>query len=134
MECRGAWNVVVGLRSCRESMNTRQKIALIFAAESGVHVLLLACGLVLSWKGIVPVWALLAVFALSPIYMVPVTVLGRRFNKRFEAAKLRGRTLCSRCEYEIPETSEKIACPECGVVRSAKEHRDVMESWNLWKS
>lgn len=114
-------------------MNTRQKIALTFAAGFGVHVLLLVGSFLLSWKWMVPRWSTLVVIASSPLDMLPVMFFGRRFNKRFEAAKLRGRTLCSRCEYEIPETQEKVACSECGVVRSAKEHREVMESWNLWK-
>lgn len=115
-------------------MNTRQKIAWTSTAGAGVHTLLLVGSFVLYWKGMAPFWTTLLVIASSPLDTLPLIIFSRRFNKRFEEAKARGRTLCSRCEYEIPETSEKVACPECGVVRSAKEHRDVMESWNLWKS
>lgn len=114
-------------------MNTRQKIASTFALGFGVIVLLSVVAVVLYHKGNIPVWATLVVIALSPIEMVPVMILGRRFGKRYAEAKARGRMLCSRCEYEIPETREKVACPECGVVRNAAEHRDVLESWNLWK-
>jgi uncharacterized paraquat-inducible protein A len=115
-------------------MNTRRKIALTFAAASGVSLFCYAAVFLLYQKGTIPVWVTLVVIALSPLEMIPVHLFARRFRKRYDEAKSRGCTLCSRCEYEIPETQEKVACPECGVVRSAKEHQEVLESWNLWKT
>lgn len=115
-------------------MNTRTKIAWLSHAEFAVFAVAAVVVCYLQYRGTVTAWALLVLIPLH-VFAMPLTfVLSRRFNTRYEAAKLRGSTLCSRCEYEIPETQEKVACPECGVVRSAKEHREVLESWKWWKT
>jgi predicted RNA-binding Zn-ribbon protein involved in translation (DUF1610 family) len=115
-------------------MNTRRRMILAMAGLMIVSLLAQVAIVYMIWINIVPAWSIFVAIALPVCELPLVMKYARRFKKRFEEAKLRGRTLCSRCEYEIPDTQDKVPCPECGIVRSNAEHREVLESWNLWKS
>lgn len=113
-------------------MNTRQKIGLTFGIGCGVVTVVTVLVLYLCWKGVVSIWIALAVIPLPVFQRLIMVRQVRRLKERVDEAQSRGFILCSQCEYQIPETLGKAACPECGVVRSAAEHRKVDEDWGFW--
>ncbi len=115
-------------------MNTRQKLLAYPLIGGGLSVLCCIGAVPFVWSNprMAP-WAAIPMGVLPLAMSIGLLISVIRMGMRQKAARAKGLTLCSYCEYPLDFGEGPVVCPECGCKRTPQEHQAAWGDWRLWK-